>query len=264
MLCAPHIAGPSEPEGTKAKRLEALREAVAGLRSVPLGGWPQTAFARPGPLQASGMPGPGLTHGGLNEILPAPGGLGAAFGFLFTLTAAALQEGRHALFIAARRALDLGAPCGHGLNGLGVDLGRLILVETKTDQEVLWAIEEALRSGARPALVAGAIEKGVDLTQSLRLNLAAAPHATPLILLRGARASGSSAALTRWRIAPAPAARDRFGAFAAWRWHVVLERCRNGRPGEWLIEWDPAVRRFQTVDKDSGHLAAPARCAASL
>jgi protein ImuA len=237
---------------------------VGGLQAVPLGGWPPDVFASPRPLQASGMPGPGLTPGGLNEILPAPGGLGAAFGFLFTLTAAALQEGRHALFIAARRALDFGTPCGHGLNGLGVDVGRLILVETKTDQEALWAIEEALRSGARPALVAGAIEKGVDLTQSRRLNLAAAPHATPLILLRGARASGSSAALTRWRIAPAPAARDRFGAFAAWRWHVVLERCRNGRPGEWLIEWDPAVRRFQTVDKDSGHLAAPARRAASL
>jgi protein ImuA len=244
-------------------RLEALRKAVEGLHPVALGGWPPEAFARPRPLQASGMPGPGLTPGGLNEIFPAPGGMGAAFGLLFTLTAAALQEGGHALFIAARRALDLGVPCGHGLNALGLDVGRLILVETKTDQEALWAIEETMRSGARPALVAGAIEKGVDLTQSRRLNLAAAPHATPLVLLRGVRASGSSAALTRWRIAPAPAARDRFGAFAAWRWHIALERCRNGRPGAWLIEWDPAVRRFRTLDKDNGHLAAPARRAAS-
>ena len=263
MLCAPHIAGSSDSEGTKAKRLEALRKAVGGLRAFSLGGWPPEAFARPGPVQASGMPAPGLAPGGLNEIFDAPGGMGAAFGFLFTLVAAALDEGGHALFIAARRALDLGVPCGHGLSALGLDVGRLILVETKTDKEALWAIEEALRSGVRPALVAGAIEKGVDLTQSRRLNLAAAMDATPLVLLRGARASGSSAALTRWRIAPAPAARDRFGAFAAWRWHVALERCRNGRPGEWLIEWDPAVRRFRSVDRDSNHLAAPARRAAS-
>ena len=263
MLCAPHIAGSIDSEGTKAGRLEALRKAVGGLRAFSLGGWPPEAFARPGPVQASGMPAPGLAPGGLNEILPAPGGRMATFGFLFTLAAAALQEKSPVLFIAARRALDFGGPFGHGLKGLGVDVGRLILVEAKTDQEALWAIEEALRSGARPAMVAGAIEKGIDLTQSRRLNLAAAPNATPLVLLRGARASGSSAALTRWRIGPAPAARDRFGALAAWRWHVTLERCRNGRPGEWLIEWDPAVRRFRSLGKDSCHLAAPARRVAS-
>ena len=203
------------------------------------------------------MPGPGLPPGGLNEVVSAPTGMAAAFGFLFTLTAAALQGGGPALFIAARRALDFGFPCGHGLNALGVDVGRLILVETKTDKEALWAIEETLRSGARPAIVAGAIEKGIDLTQSRRLNLAAGRHATPLVLLRGARAASSSAALTRWRIAPAPAAKDRFGTFAAWRWHVTLERCRNGRPGEWLIEWDPALRQFRSVAEECD-LAAPA------
>ena len=80
-------------------------------------------------------------------------------------------------------------------------------------------------------MVAGAIAGSLDLTTSRRLNLAAAAHATPLVLLRAPAAAGTSAAATRWRIAAAPAARDRFGAFAGPRWRVALERCRNGRPG---------------------------------
>jgi protein ImuA len=183
---------------------------------------------------------PGLAYGALNELLAAAhGDRPAAFGFLFTLTAAALgAQAGPAVFVAARRALaEFGTPYGHGLAQQGLDVGRLLLIETRTDKDALWAIEETLRSGTRPAMVAGAIEGGLDLTASRRLNLAAAADATPLVLLRGTRGAGTSAAATRWRIAAAAAARDRFGAFAAPRWRLTLERCRNGRPGEWLIEW---------------------------
>ena len=140
----------------------------------------------------------------------------AAFGFLFALTAAALRSRPGpAVLVAARRALaDFGRPCGHGLAQLGLDVGRLLIVETSTDKDALWTIEDALRSEARPAMVAGAISGNLDLTTSRRLNLAAAAHATPLVLLRTSIAAGTSAAATRWRIAAAPAARDRFGAFA--------------------------------------------------
>jgi protein ImuA len=168
-----------------------------------------------------------------------------------------------AVFVAARRALsEFGDPYGHGLTQMGLKVGRLILVEARTDKDALWAIEETLRSGARPAVVAGAVAGGLDLTSSRRLNLAAAPQRTPLFLLTGAHtnAAGSSAAATRWRIAAAPAARDRFGALAAPRWHIALERSRLGsrhgspmgrpmdRPGAWLIEWNHVAHRFRVVD----------------
>jgi protein ImuA len=152
------------------------------------------------------------------------------------------------VLIASRRALSaFGAPYGHGLARLGLDVGRLILVDTGTDKDALWAIEETLRSEAAPAMVAGVVEKSLDLTTSRRLNLAAAAHATPLLLLRTAAGLGASAAATRWRIAAAPAGRDRFGAFADARWNVALERCRNGRPGQWLIEWNHVAHRFRVA-----------------
>jgi protein ImuA len=147
------------------------------------------------------------------------------------------------LLVASPRALaDHGRPHGHGLRRLGLDPARLILVETQNEKQALWAMEEALRSGV-PAAVGGAIAK-LDLKTSQRLHLAAGEAGLPLVLLRPASAEEASAAATRWRIGAAEAARDRFGLLARTRWNVRLERCRNGRSGEWLVELDHAAYRF--------------------
>jgi hypothetical protein len=131
---------------------------------------------------------------------------------------------------------------GHGLNGLGLDPARLILVETAHRKETLWAMEEAVRSAA-PAAVVGVIDT-LDLKLSQRLHLAATDAGLPLFLLRPAQTLESSAAATRWRIGTAKAARDRFGLVTRPRWHLQLERCRNGRPGEWVVEYDHVAYRF--------------------
>jgi protein ImuA len=131
---------------------------------------------------------------------------------------------------------------GHGLSALGLDPGRLILVETAHRKETLWAMEEAVRSAA-PAAVVGIIDT-LDLKLSQRLHLAATDAGVPLFLLRPAATLESSAAATRWHIGTAAAARDRFGLVTQPRWHLQLERCRNGRPGEWVVEYDHVAHRF--------------------
>jgi protein ImuA len=252
MRAARDSAGFAQSEEAKAERIAALRQAVNGLRSGLDGIGSECMAAGSGARLATGLPGAGFAGGALNEAVAAYGDRPAAFGFLFALMAAAMQEREgFAFFVAQRCALDFGMPYGHGLHRLGVAVDRLFLVETDTDTNALWAVEETLRSGARPAIVAAAIEGGLGLTQSRRLNLAAASHATPLVVLRGPKATETSAAATRWRIAPAPAALDRFGMFAGWRWHATLERCRNGPTGDWLIEWDPAALRFRTLEKQA-------------
>jgi len=147
---------------------------------------------------------------------------------------------------------DYGRPHGHGLNTLGLSPRRLILVETAHRKDTLWAMEEALRSRA-PAAVAAIIDK-LDLKASQRLHLAATDCRRPLFLLRPAPSPPSpacrgswgeaSAAATRWRVGPAPAARDRFGLITRARWRLTLERCRNGRAGEWMVEYDHVAHRF--------------------
>jgi protein ImuA len=116
------------------------------------------------------------------------------------------------------------------------------MVETAHRRETLWAMEEALRSGA-PAAVAGVIDK-LDLKTSQRLQLAATDAGLPLFLLRPAEILESSAAATRWRVGTAPATRDRFGLITRSRWRLLLERCRNGRAGEWMVEYDHVAHRF--------------------
>jgi protein ImuA len=190
------------------------------------------------------LPHGGLAVGALHEVAPqAHGDTAGAFGFLVALLGRFLPTTRPVLLIASHRALaDHGRPHGHGLQQLGLDPARLILVETHNDQQTFWALEEALRSRA-PAAVGGAAVR-LDLKTSQRLHLAAGDAGLPLWLLRPAQADDASAAATRWRIGTAEAARDRFGLLARTRWRARLERCRNGRPGEWLVEFDHAAYRF--------------------
>ena len=234
------------------ERLAALRKAVEELQAAPASGKVENHPASVDPRQGRSGPDCGLPAPlalALNEVVAAHADRPAAFGFLFALTALGLEvRAGPAVFVAARRTLaEFGVPYGHGLAQLGLDVGRLLLVETGSDKDALWALEETLRSGVA-ATVAGAIAGGLDLTSSRRLNLAAAAQRMPLVVLRGAKAEAASAAATRWRIAAAPAARDRFGTFNHWRWRVALERCRNGRAGDWLIEWNHVAHRFRVVE----------------
>jgi protein ImuA len=190
------------------------------------------------------LPQDGLGTGALHEVQPAaPADQIAAIGFAVGLLARAAPKGQ-IVVILSRRALPHGGRLhGHGLHRLGLDPGRVILVETYDERQALWAMEEALRSRA-PAAVGGAIGK-LDLKTSQRLHLAAGESGRPLVLLRND--AEASAAATRWRIGAATAERDAYGLIAAWRWHVWLERCRNGRVGEWVLEYDHASHRFSVA-----------------
>jgi protein ImuA len=186
----------------------------------------------------------------------------AALGFVLALMATALGRwpGMAMLVVTRRSLKPFGIPYGRGLRQLGIASRALILIETDCDRDALWALEEILRSEAKPALVAGAIDGELDGTGSRRLNLAAARSGAPLILLRARAASPSSTAATRWSIGSAPARRDRFGAMLNARWRAMLQRSRNGRPGEWIIEWDHVAHCFCLVegmaDRPSSSVAA--------
>lgn len=235
---------------SKNEQIAALRRTVAQLERGAIDAAP--AHLSLGlPEVHRHLPGPGLPLGALHEVLAATyGDRPAAFGFVAALAACALRAqgkagGGPLVFIAPRRCFaDFGAPYGHGLRALGINLGRVLLVETQNDQDALWAMEEALRPEAAACAVAGTIDGKLDLTESRRLNLTASSSGALLAVLRSHAATGSSAAATRWRVAAAASGRDRFGALSGPRWNVTLERCRNGRPGHWLLEWNHVADRF--------------------
>jgi protein ImuA len=267
---------PSPPPSVIPNRAAILAQ-LRGLLARQAGWREDVTAALPFGLAAldSHLPDGGLACGALHEIVPTKqAALPAAFGFVVAILvrlsssygvrltdsectdAHCLSHGfsngplygteRRIVFVMPAHALrQCGRLSGHGLNSLGLNPRRAIVIETARWQDSLWALMEALRSAA-PQAVAGMIDR-LDLKTSQKLHLAAADAGLPLLLIRSSQTLESSAAATRWRIDAAAGARDRFGSYMRVRWQVQLERCRNGRPGEWVVEYDHVAHRFSLV-----------------
>jgi protein ImuA len=230
----------------RAERLEALR---ARVRTIERGG-----AARPGRVLRLGLaavdaalPDGGLGLGAVHEL----GGtgeveaMGAATGFCAALLSRLMsREAGPVLWCTARD--DLYAP---GLARLGLDPDRLLVLRARREAERLWAMEEGLGYAALAAVICEVGSPG--LVAGRRLQLAAERGGVTGFLLcrpeavRRLDARPASAAVTRWRLAAVPSDRTLAGGPGAPRWRAELLRCRGGRPGDWIVEWDHATGGFR-------------------
>jgi protein ImuA len=148
-----------------------------------------------------------------------------------------------------RLARENGGLYGPGLAHLGLDPTRLLLVETATPAETLWAMEESIGSGAA-AIVIGCLD-AVALTPARRLALATAAHGTPALMVTAARSAATAATFARWRIATAASALHPFDPVAPGdpRFKLTLERCRGtvvgGVAPSSVVEWSYDAYRFR-------------------
>ena len=254
------------------------------------------------PAVDAALPWHGLPAGGLHEICAVSaggsGGETAAIAFAAFLAGrfqqAAGQQaagGAGAPVIWCRllpRRQEDGLPYGPGLRACGLASESLVLAEARREEDLFWALEEALRDSPAAAVVGEVARVGAALPDVAlrRLQLAAERSGRPLLLLRpdpGA-AGRSCPSLTRWRIAARPSVpqagegtgggREMAGIEAAGIeaagiaaagieapeievagilpppcWDLDLLRCRGGRPGRW--------RLHGTFDAASGASAVP-------
>ena len=209
------------------------------------------------------LPDGGLAQGALHEILGAggdeeDGALAAAFaaGILGRLT---VSGDGMVLWCLPRP--DLYGP---GLAAHGLDPGRVVLVSTPRDTEILWAMEEGLRA---PGIVAVVGEVGtLTATASRRLQLAAERSGITAFLLRRWRDGGQAAreralpnaAVTRWRITTMHSIplRSEPGV-GRLRWRVELLRCRRGEPACWEMEVPDATDHVSLAAALADRPAAP-------
>ena len=234
------------PSRNPTDALASLRQTIARME-----GRPATEAAVPvlrfGCPEIDGqLPGGGIAPGSVNDIVPIGyDATPAALGFALALLAA--TQGAAALVQTKRLEAELGQPYGPGLQDAGIDPARLLIVSAESAADAQWAIEECLTAEAL-SFVIGLLGAPLSPTVGRRFSLAAQNAGHPLVLLHPHDTAGSNTADTRWLIGAAPAARDRFGALSQPRWSVTLQRNRNGRTGQWILESGHGPHRFRVVE----------------
>lgn len=153
------------------------------------------------------------------------------------------------LWVTSRAAmLDHGLPYGPGLRQHGIAPERIILVQAHKPIDALWAVEEGLKTDAFASVVG---ECGpVDLTASRRLTLAAQTHGSRCLLLVRSTEAPSSAAHSRFRIAPTASHDAFFDAKAPGdaRGTVSLVKHRGGeRPFSFTMEWPSHAQDYLSM-----------------
>lgn len=124
------------------------------------------------------------------------------------------------------------------------DPARFTFLTPQRAEDVFWTMEEALRSGIVPLVVAD-IPGPPGLTQVRRLHLAAETglaetHRAPLGVLLTADASGAPGIESRWRLDAAHGSQDRTG------WTLTRQRSRTDPPKTWNLR--PARDGFGLFD----------------
>ncbi|MEQ8344048.1 MAG: hypothetical protein RIB84_22290 [Sneathiellaceae bacterium] len=271
-----------------AATMQALRQAIRAQEDSLRGSGQRTVVPLGLPAVDAALPWGGLPVGSLHEVCAAAaGGTGedaVALAFAAFLAGRFQQAARQAAGQGEgqgrgggmagrgevvwcrllRRRQEGGLPYGPGLRAHGLDPDALILAEARREEDLLWALEEALRDG-RAAVVlgeAGTDSDGTGLLPDIalrRLQLAAERAGLPLLLLRREPGGAGRAcpSLTRWRVQAHPSIRSAEGGRAGEgeaaesatiadilpepAWQLDLLRCRGGRPGQWTVAGGLAV-----------------------
>ena len=131
------------------------------------------------------------------------------------------------------------------------DPGRIIFASARRPEDLLWTVEEALRSGAAPLVVAE-LTAPPALTPVRRLHLAAeagaeaAAHAgrgAPLGLLLTPGAGGAVGVESRWQLAGCHDGAVR-------RWRLARLRARALPPKDWLLHETQGTLRLDRSELD--------------
>ncbi len=156
----------------------------------------------------------------------------ASSGFLAALLSTLMQQGGACLWISHSRTLF---PTALAIFGISPD--RIIFIDLKTEKDVLWATEEALKCEGISAVIA---ELGsISFAQSRRLQLVVEQSkVTRFILRKDATKVGTTACTARWQISPLPTEPEAgLPGIGHPRWKVELLKVRNGHLGSWILEW---------------------------
>jgi protein ImuA len=173
----------------------------------------------------------------------------AAAAFAFSLSRLARKGDARPLVIVTTPdwLRERGRPFGRGLTPWGVASERLVWVRAEKEAQALWALEEALKSGAVAGGLVTADRPAFVTTR--RLEFAARAGRAAGVILRVGETADLSAARRRWRIAARGSGAAPYDAAApgAPRLTAELTRRRDGPPAVWTLELDDETHGLRVV-----------------
>jgi protein ImuA len=206
----------------------------------------------------------GLAAGNLHEfVCDESRAAGTLTGFVAALLARlVVRRSGRVLWIATREARrETGALHAPGLAAFGFPPDRLVEAIVGDPQEALWAAEEGLscRGSAAVVVEIPGSPRILDLTTTRRLALRAGDGGTLGLLVRAPGTAQTTAAATRWRVAergsrPFP---DFSAGLGRPAFRLTLEKNRDGRLGDFELEWNPHDRSFALLAAHSGARPRP-------
>jgi hypothetical protein len=139
----------------------------------------------------------------------------------------------------------------NGIKEIKNNINKYIIVYSNS-KYILWATEQAARSGACGAVVAE-IERPPNFVTSRRLQLIARAHHTLIITLpQNQKNIVPSAAETRLRATSTPTS-----VHGLSRFHINLFKNKNGTNLDWEMEWHDPTDRFSMVSLHSNRSNYP-------
>lgn len=156
----------------------------------------------------------------------------ASGGFVAGIISALMRSGGVCIWISPVRTIFPPA-----LSAFGIAPERIIFIELQKQKDILWTVEEALKCEGLTAVV-GELSQ-LDFTASRRLQLAVEQsRVTGFILRVNPRQLNTTACVTRWQITSLPSyLPNEMPGVGYPRWNVQLLKVRNGKPGNWQLEW---------------------------
>jgi protein ImuA len=220
-----------------AETLAALRKAIASHELHDTTGTTALGHACADELLKGG-----LRHGALHEVYAGDASQGAAATGFASGFAARLGGAKKLFWVTTDYSnLEYGGLSARGLNELGIDPNRFVILRLARGEDALKAASDILSTDAVGALVLEFPKtfRALDFTASRRLSLASAQRDIPTIVLRLGIKPQPSAAETRWSVfGESSDPPDVEADWGAPHFKVQLLRNRRGEPGEWQMGWD--------------------------
>jgi protein ImuA len=215
---------------TQLNPLQGVRNALNGIAVDTAQGPQKLAF-----------PNDILSFGAVHEFICKDAEEAAATGgFIAAVLGTLMKDGAATLWISTKRTVF-----PPGLKSFGIEPENIIFLDLLKTKDVLWAFEEALKCNGVAAVVGEIPELG--FTTSRRLQLAVEQSGVMGFILRqNPRNLTTTACLTRWNIHSLPGElKDAMPGVGFPRWNATLLKIRNGKPGNWQVEWKAG--KFRTI-----------------